>query len=436
MTIGLFAVIVISGCSTDKKKDVDYANNLNLSGTLKVMMNDGATFMWLYGNLFQMQNPKLHLEFVELPATGLEDAIKQEMPDVLALDLTQYEELANDGRLYDLTSLIANDHFDIKGIHQGIVGMLKSKGGDRLYGLSPTFSNTAIYYNKDLFDKRGVPYPSDQMTWDEVLKLAHRLAGQDQPEFGMYVGSFSDAVENIANSQGLSMIDPDTMKVTANTDSFKQIFETIAEAYRSKALEPLVAAPSPGADTASYDPFMKGQCAMKYDYYSFIGSNLQRLGNAQSNAPINWDVVTAPADPADRSLSSSYQLARIFTVNSEAGNSKAAWELVKFLNSDQMAQAKSRDSFFEPLSRTKYINNPEGKHLEAFYMQTPNADLPANDDALLPEGFMGTLHQLINEEGNLLIERKKTVDEVLSTIQQKAQAALDKDARISGVHNK
>lgn len=40
----------------------------------------------------------------------------------------------------------------------------------------PVVNNTmSLYYNKDLFDKFGVSYPKDGMTWDEVLELNRQL---------------------------------------------------------------------------------------------------------------------------------------------------------------------------------------------------------------------------------------------------------------------
>ena len=34
--------------------------------------------------------------------------------------------------------------------------------------LTKDYSPLAIYYNKDLFDKAGVPYPKDGWTWDRL----------------------------------------------------------------------------------------------------------------------------------------------------------------------------------------------------------------------------------------------------------------------------
>ena len=45
----------------------------------------------------------------------------------------------------------------------------------KLVGLPTDFSTIVMFYNKDWFDRCGVPYPHDNWTWQEYLEIAHRL---------------------------------------------------------------------------------------------------------------------------------------------------------------------------------------------------------------------------------------------------------------------
>ena len=36
-----------------------------------------------------------------------------------------------------------------------------------------------VYYNKDLFDAAGLPYPKDDWDWDEFLNVAQQLTQRD-----------------------------------------------------------------------------------------------------------------------------------------------------------------------------------------------------------------------------------------------------------------
>lgn len=48
-------------------------------------------------------------------------------------------------------------------------------GKGSLYGLPKDFGTNIILYNKDLFDKTGLPYPDKSWTWEDYLKYAKRL---------------------------------------------------------------------------------------------------------------------------------------------------------------------------------------------------------------------------------------------------------------------
>ena len=53
---------------------------------------------------------------------------------------------------------------------------MKNAGGGKLYALAPTFSSSALIYNKKMFQDAGVDFPKDGMTWDETFDLSKRLA--------------------------------------------------------------------------------------------------------------------------------------------------------------------------------------------------------------------------------------------------------------------
>ena len=46
------------------------------------------------------------------------------------------------------------------------------------YGLPYRSTLYSLYYNKDLFDKKGIAYPT-KITWDEYLELARQLTYEE-----------------------------------------------------------------------------------------------------------------------------------------------------------------------------------------------------------------------------------------------------------------
>lgn len=53
----------------------------------------------------------------------------------------------------------------------------------------------AVFYNKDLFDKFGIDYPTDNMTWDEMYELSKNMTRSDGDI--QYYGYLYMAINNI-----------------------------------------------------------------------------------------------------------------------------------------------------------------------------------------------------------------------------------------------
>jgi multiple sugar transport system substrate-binding protein len=77
------------------------------------------------------------------------------------------------GLVYNMEPLMKKYNFDIGRFAPEAVETLRIAGGqDYLVGL-PAYTNAfALFYNKDIFDKFGVPYPKDGMYWEDVVELA------------------------------------------------------------------------------------------------------------------------------------------------------------------------------------------------------------------------------------------------------------------------
>jgi ABC-type glycerol-3-phosphate transport system substrate-binding protein len=74
--------------------------------------------------------------------------------------------------LVDLTPYISESGLDISPIRDSSMKGATKDG--KYYGLPTTGSCWMVFYNKELFDARGIPYP-DNLTWDQYLDLAKQL---------------------------------------------------------------------------------------------------------------------------------------------------------------------------------------------------------------------------------------------------------------------
>lgn len=139
-------------------------------------------FNLIYGDYIRKAFPQFNIHYMGTPSG-------KKVEDVLALNPTidvVYSGLSSmqanliDVRLaYDIEPLIKKHQYDLSVVEPTFIDMIKLVGGGKLYGL-PEYSGTVkLMYNKDLFDKFGVPYPKDGLTWDEAYDLAKQMTRTD-----------------------------------------------------------------------------------------------------------------------------------------------------------------------------------------------------------------------------------------------------------------
>ncbi|UMV48107.1 extracellular solute-binding protein [Paenibacillus macerans] len=438
----LFSGLLLAGCTGGPAKETEQVSSL------KVMFWDESYFYREYGDLFAMKHPNIDVEVVATDRIyrdsdqkdfdydkAFAKFIEEEQPDVLLLNTKQYEKFASEGKLTELDSLIAKDKYNTETIFPAILEILKEKGGGKLYGLSPTFYGSVLYYNADLFAKYGIEAPHDGMSWQEILDTARRFPtdGDEKTRVYGFGSDYGMSLENLASSisstQGLNYINPDTMKLTLNTDSWKQVYKMAMDALDSKAIYNPDSEGFQGGTMEEYyqsQPFMMGRMAMTVD-----GSNLlQNLKDAQGQIkdykPFQIGAVAGPVDPAEPDKSRNISMSEILAVRANSANADAAWEFLKFVNGEEFAKIKSRTLNGGLMSRMGVQKEYNGVSLDVFYKLKPKLDNDSDNYDKIPDSFHEKYYSIFSREMKLVQDKKKSIDEALQTVQDEGQAALDK----------
>ncbi|WP_059048774.1 ABC transporter substrate-binding protein [Paenibacillus senegalimassiliensis] len=439
----LLASVVLAGCTSRPAPEAEQTSSL------KVMFMDEGYFFQQYGDLFAMEKPNIEIEVVSTNSIyrdnpdgvtdytkALEEFIEKEQPDVVMLNTESYEKMASEGKLAELDTLIERDKYDTESIYPALMEILKDKGGGKLYGLSPTFYGNAIFYNADLFAKYGIEVPHDGMTWQEILDTARRFPTDGDKDtrvygFGTNYGMTMDQLaSNIASTQGLKFINTDTMKVTLNTDSWKQAYKLAMDAMDSQAIY------NPGDDMfqgGSMEDyyksqlFMMGRMAMTVDGSYMLQSLKDAQNQVKDYQPFQLGAVAGPVDPADPETSRNIFFNDIFGIRANSPNADAAWEFIKFINGEKFAKVKSRTMNGGLLSRMNVTKEFNGMNLDVFYKLKPSLSNDRSEDyTKIPDAFNMEYYGILTREIQLAQDKKKSIDEALQTIESEAQALLDK----------
>jgi multiple sugar transport system substrate-binding protein len=209
------------------------------------------------------------------------------VPDIImgdsSGDIPVYNEL---NVLYDMTPLIQKSGFNLSSIDPAAMDDVKAYTGDARIVALPRGHNVAVlYYNKDIFDKFGVPYPKDGMTWDEAVDLAKKVTRSDGGV--QYRGlEFSEHILIPYNQLSLPAVDAASMKAAVNNDKWKSLFEGLKRVYEMDGGKPAPAEYGGRGSTL----FLKDKTIAMFASTLMFGA----LPDAVKNG-LNWDVVTLPS---------------------------------------------------------------------------------------------------------------------------------------------
>ncbi len=93
--------------------------------------------------------------------------------------------------------------------------------GPGLYGLPKDFTPRAFFYNKKLFDEAGLPYPTNDWTWDDLVDMAKKLTKGEgvEAQYGFYTYTGVYPLQCYVWSNGGDFISPDGKKASGYCDS-------------------------------------------------------------------------------------------------------------------------------------------------------------------------------------------------------------------------
>ena len=263
-----------------------------------------------------------------------------EMPDVFWMHSNNAEKYMASGVLMNMDEYIANDaSLDMNNYFEGITNLYKYEGSQ--YAIPKDHDTIAVIYNKAIFDKYGVDYPTADWTWEEFAATAQEISDKGAADgvYGTYCNSNTnqDFYYNIIYSYGGEIISED------KKDSGYNNPETI-EAMKFVAEKILPACPSPDsmASTGADTMFLSGLVGMICQGSWCVG-NFYGADNASDYA---W-VMMPYADVNGNSQVDEGERCSIYnglgwSMYADTDKADAAWSLISYFSSKE-AQIKQSE---------------------------------------------------------------------------------------------
>jgi len=246
-------------------------------------------------------------------------------PDVMLVDYRHYSVFAEQGALEAVGPYLdKSDLIKAADFYEQPMNAFTYK--DQLWCIPQNISSLVVYYNKDLFDQAGVPYPSNDWTWDDFLNAA-RTPTMDVDGDGtidQYGASIDPKLIRMAPfvwQNGGELVDnrEQPTQLTLDAPSTKEAFQWFVNLQVSEHVVPDAVAESaiPGENR-------------------FLNGTLGMFFNSRRAVPIfrtiqsfQWDVAPMPVgkQPATILHSDGFCMAQ------DSEHKDEAWTFIEYVNS-------------------------------------------------------------------------------------------------------
>lgn len=270
--------------------------------------------------------PHITVKRVTNAGAGLNELVTaKETPDIVlegVLNLPPFLGLRLDANVEDL---IKRHHLDLNRIQPAFLEAIQV-GSDRqhLIGLPIHNQAFALFYNKTLFDRFAVPYPSDGMTWEQVRELAVRLTRH--VDGVQYYGLYADRVFRGAYQLGLPWIDFEQKRAALQTEEWKQLFVLWHSLFQAPGFAP--------KGTNYSKLFNEGKIAM-------MSGSSSTLADLAKLPDMDWDLVTYPQNTKAPGVGQRVNGFGMF-ITSTSANKDAAFQVIATVLSDEVQADMSR----------------------------------------------------------------------------------------------
>ncbi|MEF3305402.1 ABC transporter substrate-binding protein [Paenibacillus sp. GYB003] len=327
-------------------------------------------FMKERGNDTQAKFPNYKITFIPY-AKGTEtaDLIASGQPiDIIMSTTSTINEIVDFGLQYDISGLIQKNKYDLGRLEPSVVQFMRDFSGGGMYGLPVSTDIFTLFYNKNLFDKFGVPYPKEGSTWDDIYDLAKKMTRTDG---GTQYYGLTMSVSHMLNNNQLSApsYDPKTNKVMIEDDKYKTVVDQFSRFFR-------LAGDDKAKETMSkwQDYFRKDQTAAMMAWYG--------VGLLDTPVQFEWDVVSMPYFKESPNVAPQY-VPSYMEIASISKHKDEAFEVLAYLTSDEYQLKRSKEGVQTVLNnpdiRKAFAQNQEsykGKNLKPYAPEKAAAITP------------------------------------------------------------
>ncbi|NQX45232.1 sugar ABC transporter substrate-binding protein [Paenibacillus tritici] len=413
--IGISAsAVLLAGCgkdTTDQAAKGTPASEQEVA--IKFMLWNDSASERMYDELaqaFEAKNPGLTVDFTKSDANTYSERLTVTLTgggevDAFAFkSLDEYYKLASSGRALALDDYAAANSAGLAGVESSLDNL---KINDKLYGLPFRSDGWALYYNKNLFDKAGVAYPGDDLTWEQYLELAKQMtsgSGQDKI-YGSFMPDWAQTWYSYGQQLGASLYSEDLTPYIEGLKLRKELSDSGAQ--------PSIAENK--ATNAHYrTAFLTGKYAMVVTGTWFPGMLEQDKKDSKLN--FDWGMTYVP-HPPEVKKGTTMTAVVVHAVSSDSKHQEEAKKWIGFISSEEGQQIVAK--YQTPASAADSVKD---QYKAAFTNDAVNLDAIFNITSVpereLRKGIT-QMNTIVTEEGELALLGESTPEKAIENIKKR-----------------
>lgn len=325
--------------------------------TLKWAIWDEATTQY-WGDLkneYEATHPGVTVEMVDLGSTDYMTVLATDLSgsgsdfDVVTIkDVPGYATLVQKDTLLPLDDYIKADGVDLAQ-YAGVTNQVTVDGS--LYELPFRNDFWVVFYNKDIFDAKGVAYPTNDMTFEEYDALARQVTDTTfgAQVYGTHYHTWRSAVQLFGVLDGKHTI------LDGNYDNFKPYYEMVLNQEKDGVCRKYTDLKTEGLHYSA--AFSGGDVAMMNQGSWFIATMMTNVKSGEYDASLcgNWGIVKYPHAEGVEPGSTLGTITGL-AVTKASDTPDAAWDFVKWVSGEEGAKVLASSGNF-PAIMTDDIAN-------------------------------------------------------------------------------
>lgn len=329
--------LLTSSCSHSSRSDAILLRVATWGG-----VQDNAEYTRIQQEIyheFERQNPGVQVR-VESIADNYNPKIilshiANAAPDAMCLDASYAALHIGNGVVRDLTPYLQREPELANEFFPNVWNIARM--GDKQYAIPIDFTPMVMYYNKDLFDQAGVPYPDGSWNFAKFREVAKKLTKANaDPAKRQYGFAFSNWMPGWVMwlwNNGGDVVSADGTKASGTFDSPKnqETFGFIAQLVKDGI------APSMSQMAAQgVDPFANGQAAMQVSGHWQIISYKAAPKDASGKPRLNWKRLGVCALPHNGPQSQTVMYESGWAIPTRSKHPDLAWKFIRYMTSAEV----------------------------------------------------------------------------------------------------